>query len=666
MNIEKFTMKTPDGIHANVEALKALFPEIVSEGKIDFEQLKTILGGEIADDERYQFTWAGKREAMLEASTPTTKTLRPCREESKDWENTKNLYIEGDNLEALKILQNTYGGKVKMIYIDPPYNTGHDFIYHDNFHGTRQEELIKEGVVDEETGERFKMNSESNGRFHSDWCSMMYPRLKLARNLLRDDGVLFMSIDDNEVVNARKLCDTIFGELNFIAQITVVSNPRGRDYGGVAKMHEYVFVYRRSDVLSLSLIKDDTCQFSMSDKNGGFELRELRNRNVKFNKENRPNLYYPFYINTDNEDNNGLYEIDLEPHEGWMELYPLPSQGINVVWRWGKEKSARNLNSEIKAKKMKNGGFMIVEKYRESRKMARSVWWDKESNTERGTLEVKELFYDKKVFDYPKPIAMLERMVEMATGEEFEGLVLDFFSGSAATAHAVMKLNAEDGGNRKFIMVQLPEVCAEGSEAAKAGYKNICEIGKERIRRAGEKIREELVSKDAKSAKSGETLFGQDLHDLQDGGNLVNPVNPVKTNLDIGFRVFKVDSSNMDDIYFQPMNVQQEDLIRAINNVKTDRTALDLLFGCLLEWGLPIDLPVKERKDLGSNTFEVDNGRIIAAFDSNIAESTVRSIANEQPDFAIFRDQCFYDSASKINVGEIFKTLSPNTKLKVL
>ena len=610
MNIEKFTMKTPDGIHANVEALKALFPEIVSEGKVDFEQLKTILGGEIADDERYQFTWAGKREAMLEASTPTTKTLRPCREESKDWENTKNLYIEGDNLEALKILQNTYGGKVKMIYIDPPYNTGHDFIYHDNFHGTRQEELIKEGAVDEETGERFKMNSESNGRFHSDWCSMMYPRLKLARNLLREDGVVFISIDDNEVTNLRCLCDEVFGEMQFVAQIAWRRTDNQANIGQFARVKEYVVAYSKSNSMVLG-------RLPLSEK----AKAEYRYRDAK-----------------------GLFRraILLDKTRG-RKFYPKVTKlgnTLNGPWMVSEEEFDRmDVADEIYWTENGDGQPYGKIYLSNSKGQIPNDFWGIEFGTnQRGSLEVEELF-EKRMFDFPKPKSLLENILHLGAPDS-NSIILDFFSGSATTAHAVMKLNAEDGGNRKFIMVQLPEVCAEGSEAAKAGYKNICEIGKERIRRAGEKIKEELAAKDAKSAKSGD--------------------------LDIGFRVFKVDSSNMDDIYFQPMNVQQQDLIRAINNVKTDRTALDLLFGCLLEWGLPIDLPVKERKDLGSNTFEVDNGRIIAAFDSNITESTVRSIANEQPDFAIFRDQCFYDSASKINVSEIFKTLSPNTKLKVL
>ena len=570
---------------------------------------------------------------MLEASTPTTKTLRPCVEESKDWENTKNLYIEGDNLEALKILQNTYGGKVKMIYIDPPYNTGHDFIYHDNFHGTRQEELIKEGVVDAETGERFKMNSESNGHFHSDWCSMMYPRLKLARNLLRDDGVLFMSIDDNEVVNARKLCDEVFGEGNYIETLKWKRKKQPSFLAKhTARMMEYILVYGveydKLEKLSIEGTSDSTKKvvnltnnMSIRKFKKGLRVKLGEEGVIKAGKYTVKTMTVEYLSDVEYKNGRTISDVDVVAQfsttQENIDMF-IDNDLLFITSQYGLR---RDVSLEEQGKRKSITDLLLTD------------WGDnQESDNEQSNI------FEKKLFDYSKPTRLVFNLSKSLS--EKDVIILDFFSGSATTAHAVMKLNAEDGGNRKFVMVQLPEVCAEGSEAAKAGYKNICEIGKERIRRAGEKIKEELAAKDAKSAKSGD--------------------------LDTGFRVFKVDSSNMDDIYFQPMNVQQQDLIRAINNVKTNRTALDLLFGCLLEWGLPIDLPVKERKDLGSNTFEVDNGRIIAAFDSNITESTVRSIANEQPDFAIFRDQCFYDSASKINVREIFKTLSPNTKLKVL
>ncbi len=495
--MERLKMESIDLTQKNIEKIAALFPNVITEMRdengelkkgINFEKLKQELSGDVIDGEEcYDFTWVGKKAAIVEGNTPIRKTLRPCLEESKNWESTENLYIEGDNLDVLKLLQESYLNSIKMIYIDPPYNTGNDFIYKDSFVIDKEEYEEQIGLYDDEDNRLFK-NTETNGRFHSDWCSMMYPRLKLAHNLLREDGVIFISIDDNEIENIRKICNEIFGEENFSGQVTVVGNPRGRDYGGIARMHDYIIVYRKSALSKLNLIDDENSEFKLFDDIGGFELRELRNRNIKFNKENRPNLYYPFYIDPTNCDENGLFNISLDPQPGWIELFPLESQGINTVWRWGKPRSKENLNINIKAKAMKNGGYQIVEKYRESKMMARSVWWDKDTNTEKGTLLVKELFKGK-VFDYPKPVEMLKRICQMGTGTEEADLVLDFFSGSSTTAHAVMQLNAEDGGNRKFIMVQLPEKTDEKSEAYKAGYKNICEIGKERIRRAGDKIK---------------------------------------------------------------------------------------------------------------------------------------------------------------------------------
>ena len=448
-----------------------------------------------------KFTWCGKENAIIESMVPSTGILRPDKESSKNWDDTGNLYIEGDNLEVLKLLQKSYFGKVKMIYIDPPYNTGNNFIYKDDFRNNI-------GNYKEITKQTTKANRDSSGRLHTNWLNMMYPRLKLAKNLLSDDGLIFVSLDQNESTNFKKICDEIFGEKNFISQITVVSNPGGRDYGGVAIMHDYVFVYQKSENASINLIHNKEKNFKLFDNISGFELRELRNRNIKFNKDNRPNLYYPFYINEEVIDDNGLFEISLEKREGWYELFPLESQGIKTVWRWGKQRALENLNINIKAKKMKKGSYQIVEKYREEKTMVRSVWWDKDINTEKGTLLIKQLF-EGNFFDYPKPLEMIKRICEM--GADKDDIVLDFFSGSATTAHAVMQMNAEDGGNRKFIMVQLPEETDEKSEAYKAGYKNICEIGKERIRRSGDKIVSE--NKDKQGIE----------------------------NLDIGFKVFKLE-----------------------------------------------------------------------------------------------------------------------------
>ncbi|NLH02499.1 MAG: site-specific DNA-methyltransferase [Clostridiales bacterium] len=630
--MDKMKFETPNLTAENLKKLAELFPGVVTEGKVNVDLLRSYVGEEIFKDEAYEFTWVGKRAAIAEAGRPIRKTLRPCPEESRDWDTTENLYIEGDNLDVLKLLQESYLGKVKMIYIDPPYNTGNDFIYRDDFAKSREDYEEEAGVYDED-GDRLFRNTESNGRFHSDWCSMMYPRLVLARNLLRADGVIFISIDDNEQENLKKICDEVFGISNFIGQITVVANPRGRDYGGIARMHDYIIAYRKSDALEMNLIADEDSTFPFTDSLGGFELRELRNRNIKFNKENRRNLWYPFYVNTSSVDENGLCEIDLEPHEGWFELYPLESQGVNTVWRWGKPKSMANLNVNIKAKPMRNGSYQIVEKYRESRKMARSVWWDKDTNTEKGTLLVKDMFQGK-VFDYPKPVEMLIRMVQMGSNDG--DIILDFFSGSATTAHAVMQLNAEDGGKRKFIMVQLPEICAEGTEAAKAGYKNICEIGKERIRRAGDKIKAENKDK------------------------------PGIENLDIGFRVLKLDDTNMNDVYYAAADYTQDMLSMMESNIKPDRNDMDLLFGCLLDWGLPLSMPHTHEKIDGFTVHTYNGGDLIACFEERISEKAIREIASRQPLRAVFRDSIFTSSPEKINVFEIFKLLAPNTSVKVI
>lgn len=640
----KMRMESVDMTAQNVEKIGALFPNCITEtldenGKpkkgINFEILKQMLSGDVVEgDESYEFTWVGKKASIVEANKPIRKTLRPCPEESVNWDSTENLYIEGDNLEVLKLLQESYLGKVKMIYIDPPYNTGSDsFVYPDNY--TMEKDKYEEGIgLRDDSGLKlFAENNDSNPRFHSDWCSMIYSRLLLARNLLAADGVIFISLDDNEITNLKKICDEVFGAANFVGQITVVGNPRGRDYGGIARMHDYILAYRKSSAATLNLIEDEGNEFKMFDSLGGFELRELRNRNIKFNKENRPNLYYPFYINPNEKDENGLHTISLEAHDGWIELYPLESQGINTVWRWGKEKSTKNLNKNIMAKPMRNGSYMIVEKYRESRMMARSVWWDKDTNTEKGTLLVKDMM-DGKVFDYPKPIEMIMRLCEMGTSSTDADIVMDFFSGSATTAHAVMKLNEKDSGNRRFIMVQLPELCDKTSFAFQTGYKNICEIGKERIRRAGSKIKED---------------------------------NPLLTQgIDTGFRVFKLDDSNMNDVYYSPAEYSQDLLSMFESNVKSDRTDLDLLFGCLLEWGLPLSLPYSSEQIEGYTVHNYNDGDLIACFDEDVPDSVIKEIAKRKPLRAVFRDSSFADSPSKINVGEIFKLMAPDTSVKVI
>ncbi len=616
----------------NLEKLAEIFPEVITEAEdsegnliraIDFERFKQIFSDELSEGrEAYVFNFVGKKKAEFEANKPIKKTLRPIISESRDFETTKNIYVEGDNLDALKILAESYLGKVKMIYIDPPYNTGNDFIYRDDFTQSEDEfDAATENFDDD--GNRLFANKESRGRFHSDWCAMIYSRLLLAKNFLSQDGVIFISIDDHEQANLKKICDEVFGEKNFVAQIIVITNPSGRDYGGVARTHEYIFAYRKSDALKINLITDSENQFVLSDELGGFELRELRNRNVRFNDKNRPNLYYPFYVNTQDADANGLNYISLEPKAGWLELYPMESQGVKTVWRWGKEKAAANLNVNILAKRKRDGGWMIVEKYREPKKMARSVWTEKNCRNEAGTLLLKEIF-NGKVFDYPKSLETLMRLIEMGTDEN--SIVMDFFSGSATTAHAVMESNAQDGGHRKFIMIQLPETTPENSEARRAGFKTICDIGKERIRRAGDKIKKDFPA------------------------------------VDTGFRVFKVDSSN-----FKPIpkvwTPQAIDLFA--ENIKADRNEYDLLFGTLLEIGLPLDKNFSEETLDG---FKVLNygGEILACFEKNISAEVFRKLARRKPQKIFFRDASFRSSADKINALEFFRNFAPDTTVKVL
>jgi len=659
--MDKLRMQTANKADENFRKLAAMFPNAVTEtinenGEVVRAIDKDVLMQEIActvvdgNEERYQFTWPDKKKSVLLANAPINKTLRPVREDetvptgadsegkpycssgSVNFDTTENLYIEGDNLEVLKLLQETYLGKIKMIYIDPPYNTGSDLVYNDDFSKSTTEYIASSGYLDED-GNRLVENLESNGRYHTDWLNMIYSRLRLAKDLLATNGVIFVSLDDNESANLKKICDEVFGAINFIGQITVVGNPRGRDYGGVARMHDYLFVYKKSPEAVINLIEDSENSFKMFDSLGGFELRELRNRNIKFNKENRPNLYYPFYINPATEDEHGLHEISLEPKDGWIELYPLESQGVNTVWRWGKQKSQENLNVNIKAKPMRNGSYMIVEKYREGRMMARSVWWDKDTNTEKGTLLVKELM-EGKVFDYPKTVEMLMKTIEMGTDSDEGAYVLDFFSGSGTTAHAVMQLNAKDGGNRKFIMVQLPERTDEKSEAYKAGYKNICEIGKERIRRAGRKIKEDSP------------LTTQDL--------------------DIGFRVLKCDTSNMKEVYYNPAEYEASLFPRLEDNIKEDRTPEDLLFQVMLDLGVLLSSKIEETTIAGKKVFNVEDNYLIACFDSNVTEETIKAIAKQKPYYFVMRDSSMANDSVATNFDQIFATYSPDTVRKVL
>ena len=638
--MDKLNFKTKDGVDANLEKLSQLFPEVITEikdesGKIrrvaDFEKLKMILGDDAAESaqEFYEFTWPGKNEAIMEAAKATTKTLRPCPKESKNWDSTQNLYIEGDNLEVLKLLQESYLGKVKMIYIDPPYNTGKDFVYRDNFHKSAEEGKEDEIERDEETDDNLFQNTESNGRFHSDWCSMIYPRLKLARDLLSDDGVIFISIDDNEVHNLRKICDEIFGESNFVADL-IWSNKEG---GGSSDSklfrikHEHILCFSKNieliQIKGVPINNEDRYKGidEYYEKRGPYYLQKLGMGSIQYSKS----LDYPIIA----PDNSVIMPADN-------------NSGKKACWRWSKEKYEKNYER----------GFVVIK--RDSSKewtvyTKQYMKCDNDGNTIDRSQRPMGIINDFsstqaskylesiniKFFNYSKPKELIKYLIDRIVTKK--SIILDFFSGSATTAHACMQLNAEDGGNRKFIMVQLPEVCAPDSEAAKMGYKNICEIGKERIRRAGDKIKADHAT--------------------------------TTPNLDIGFRVLKLAESNMKDVYYSPNETSQDLLSTLESNIKEDRTALDLLFACLIDWGVELSLPLKTETIDGVEVHTVNDGEtpdLIACFAQNIPEAVIRKIAARHPLRAVFRDSSFADSPSKINVTEIFKTFSPNTTIKVL
>ena len=707
--MNKMKFETPDLTAQNIDRIAALFPNCITEmldeehstpekkvykHAINFEQLKQMLSPNVVDGEEcYEFTWVGKKAAMVEANKPIRKTLRPCKEESKDWDTTENLYIEGDNLEVLKLLQESYLGKVKMIYIDPPYNTGNDFIYADDFMRSQEEENEQMGMYDEDENRLFK-NTDTNGRFHSDWCSMIYSRLMLARNLLTEDGVIFISIDDNEAFNLKEICDEVFGNGNFVAQLAVQLNPRGRNLDRyVAKTHESVLIYVRDYLNTASILGIEkegkmVDEYNKTDERGAYRLIGLRNRNQAFNPVTRPNLYYPLYVNPCTR---AVSTVKTDSFTD--EVFPDTPDGIKTCWTWMKKK-VESENNLITAERtgsewrIYRKDYLISEDGTTATTLVKSLWTENTINNDYGKKAIKELF-GANVMSFPKPPELIKRMASI--GSHQDSIVLDFFSGSATTAHAVMQLNAEDGGHRKFIMVQLPEPCDEKSEAYKAGYKNICEIGKERIRRAGEKIKSEIditknndLDKMIKSQQSGDkekmVAFGSissrgvleqkdytykntesgemryEDYSKKEAQNLYR-FNP--DTLDVGFRVLKLDDTNMKDVYYAPDDYDQGMLAGLESNIKDDRTDLDLLFGCLIEWGLPLSLPYKSEKIDGCTVHTYNDGDLIACFDANIPESVVKEIAKRKPLRAVFRDSGFASSPEKINVLEIFKAYMP-------
>ena len=619
--------KSMNIINDNIEKLKEIFPEVFNEGKIDFDKLQSELGNFIdPKDERYNFTWNGKSEAKKIALTPSTGTLRPAKVESKNWDTTQNLYIEGDNLEVLKLLQKSYHKKVKMIYIDPPYNTGKDFVYKDNFRDNIKNYMQLTGQVDSE-GNRLSTNSETNGRYHSDWLNMMYPRLKLARNLLKDDGVIFISIDDNEVANLRKLCDEIFGEDNFVGILPTIMNLKGNnDQYGFAGTHEHTLVYTKNYSMSTFYefyVSEAELDDWQEDEYGLYKKgANLKATGINAPRHKRPNLFFPIYVDKN-------CNVQLKFHENFEEIYPI-TDGEEMSWRWSKEKFENELHNLIITR---NGDNISIYKKQRSQdndrptKKPKSIFNKPDYSSGNGTQIIKELF-NGKVFDFPKPISLIYDFITIGTRND--DLILDFFSGSATTAHAVMKLNSEDDGNRKFICVQLPETTDEQSEAHKAGYKNICEIGKERIRRAGEKVKSE----------SG------------------------KSELDIGFKVLKLDSSNIKtwDSDFEDL---EQNLLSSVDNIKSDRASEDLLYEILLKYGLDLTLPIEVLVINGKKVFSIGFGAMVVCLENGIDSEVIEKIAGLKKQFSddyglenmrvVFRDGSFENSVVKTNALAILK-----------
>ena len=633
--MNKMKFETPNLTAENVAKIAELFPGVVTEGKVNFDLLRSMLGDDVYGDEAYEFTWVGKRAAIAEAGRPIRKTLRPCVEESKDWDTTENLYIEGDNLEVLKLLQESYLGKVKMIYIDPPYNTGHDFIYNDNFRSNNDEYNEQVEMFDEVGNKQFRENTISNPRMHSDWCSMIYSRLVLARNILEDDGLIFISIDDYEQENLKKICDEVFGESNFVNKVTWVRTRSGKTVTRQLLVNsEYLYIYAKSQDYDWNQVFQPLAEatvkmYSRDDNDGRGKYRLYP---MQKTSSPGPETTYDYI------DNSGR-------------VWKCPQKG----WRMNKHK----------VKALENDGRLCLEgsvisekAYWNERKsegrIADTLWNDMPENSV-ASQEVASLFEGIPLFSNPKPVDYLRRMIRVTDSDQKNTVILDFFSGSATTAHAVMQLNAEDGGNRKFIMVQLPEVCAEGTEAAKAGYKTICEIGKERIRRAGEKINAECGMQNADREMRNTDLAGNN-----------SELRIPNSELDTGFRVLKLDDTNMNDVYYAAGDYTQDLILQMESNIKPDRTDLDLLYGCLLDWGLPLSMPHTHEKIDGFTVHTYNDGDLIACFEERISEKAIREIARRKPLRAVFRDSGFASSPEKINVFEIFKLLAPNTNVKVI
>lgn len=628
--VNKLDMKSANIVSTNIEKIGELFPNVVKEGKIDFNELKQELSNELLDDkkEKYQLTWVGKKQSIITANTPSINTLRPQKDKSVNFDSTNNIYIEGDNLEVLKILQESYLNKIKCIYIDPPYNTGNNLIYKNDFSKTEYEEDVDNGKIDE-FGNKLVTNLKTNGRFHSDWLTMMYSRIKLARNLLTNDGFIILAIDDSEVSNLENICSEIFGETNKLGIITVVHKPEGRNQEKfLATSTEYMLLYAKDKEKAefSNIIFDEEIDEKIwkKDNKGFYKLNNYirgggGDANLRINK---PTFWYPVYVNPN------TLEISLEAKNGFNEIYPVTNTGVERTWKTKSDTLLAQIRNNEVIAKFENNVLGIYEKYRGGQ-LVKTHWISKKYNAINCGTKILEELFGKKYFDFPKSLYLVEDIIKVCTKEN--DIVLDFFSGSATTAHAIMDINANENKNLKFILVQLPETTQENSLAYKDGYRTICDIGEERIRRAAQKIKKDKNSE-----------------------------------IDYGFRVYKVDTSNMKDIYYEPSKLNQSQINMFESNIKEDRTSEDLLTQVILDLGLTLDLNIEEKDILNNKVYFVAGNSLVACFDNQINIDILNQICENKPLKVVFRESSFRNDSDKINAYERIKKLSPETEISVL
>ena len=628
--VNKLDMKSANLVSTNIEKIGELFPNVVKEGKIDFNELKQELSNELLDDkkEKYQLTWVGKKQSIITANTPSINTLRPQKDKSVNFDSTNNIYIEGDNLEVLKILQESYLNKIKCIYIDPPYNTGNNLIYKNDFSKTEYEEDVDNGKIDE-FGNKLVTNLKTNGRFHSDWLTMMYSRIKLARNLLTNDGFIILAIDDSEVSNLENICSEIFGETNKLGIITVVHKPEGRNQEKfLATSTEYMLLYAKDKEKAefSNIIFDEEIDEKIwkKDNKGFYKLNNYirgggGDANLRINK---PTFWYPVYVNPN------TLEISLEAKNGFNEIYPVTNTGVERTWKTKSDTLLAQIRNNEVIAKFENNVLGIYEKYRGGQ-LVKTHWISKKYNAINCGTKILEELFGKKYFDFPKSLYLVEDIIKVCTKEN--DIVLDFFSGSATTAHAIMDINANENKNLKFILVQLPETTQENSLAYKDGYRTICDIGEERIRRAAQKIKKDKNSE-----------------------------------IDYGFRVYKVDTSNMKDIYYEPSKLNQSQINMFESNIKEDRTSEDLLTQVILDLGLTLDLNIEEKDILNNKVYFVAGNSLVACFDNQINIDILNQICENKPLKVVFRESSFRNDSDKINAYERIKKLSPETEISVI